>query len=521
MRTADLLRFAFAALWRHKVRTLLTLSGVTAGAFLLVVSISVGRGVEDATLRQLRKSDQLRKITVFPSFQATEASIPSFELVVKGEMSEARRQRLRRGIVRHWPKSKNGGGPTQPLDEKNLGVLRRMAHVESAVPTLQYTCRVAWNNQVRDVLLAAHEAGEDRLEKRLVAGTMLPREGKEVLVHEYLLYQWGITRDEDVAAVVGKKIRIEYRSRGPVLAPSLRVMGGGGPPLTPAERDLLERALARLAAAVDVIDLSEAQKTLLKKVLGADLTGRRPPPVIVFSEEFTVAGVVREWEESDKSGTFFIRDFLLRDTELFLPSQTAEGLFSRDPRHARHGFSQVTVTVDREESLKEVNDAITAQGFRCYSLSEIFERVRKNIILLSVSSAFLAAMALVVASVGIINMMLMSVLERTREIGLMKAVGAKDRQILFLFLFEGVVLGAVGGLAGLLLGWLASFPGDRIARTMVEAELGAPLDSSVFLYPLWLVVGVPLFALAITTLSAIYPAVRAARVSPIQALRHE
>jgi putative ABC transport system permease protein len=115
----------------------------------------------------------------------------------------------------------------------------------------------------------------------------------------------------------------------------------------------------------------------------------------------------------------------------------------------------------------------------------------------------------------------MSVMERTHEIGLMKAVGARDRHILLMFLAEGVILGVVGGALGLLFGWLVSFPGDSIARSIVQHELQTTLDHSVFVYPLWLLVGVPLFALFVTTLSAVYPARRASRINPIQALRSE
>src|SRR5207249_12102234 len=125
-------------------------------------------------------------------------------------------------------------------------------------------------------------------------------------------------------------------------------------------------------------------------------------------------------------------------------------------------------------------DRITALGFRCYSLADFYQRVQKNILLLSIASAFLAAMALVVAAVGITNMMLMSVMERTHEIGLMKAVGARDRHILLMFLFEGVVLGVVGGEVGLVLGWQESMPGDQIARSIGEKELQTTLEHSVF-----------------------------------------
>ncbi len=521
MRKSDLLRMALAALWRHKVRTLLTLSGVIAGTFLLVVSIAIGRGVEEATLAQLRRSDQLRKINVFPNFQPTEDTVPKSELHVEGPMSDAKKERIRRGLIRHWPRQAIGGGPTKPLDNDRLEKIRALGHVESVVPALQYGCRVTWKDQTREVLVSAPGPEDDKLDRRILAGHALPEYGRQILIHEYLLYQWGITRDEDAAALVGQKIRVEYRSRGLTSSPSLGVLSGAGPPLTPAERDALDRALSRLAAAVEMLNLSEGERAVLKKVLGAEMGSRRPLDTVVFSEEFTVAGILREWDESDKTSAFFIRDWLLRDTELFLPARTAEEMFSRDPRHGRFGFSQATVTVDNEEHLKSVSERINAMGFRSYSLADLFERVRKNILLVSIASAFLAAMALVVASVGITNMMLMSVMERTHEIGLMKAVGARDRHILFLFLTEGMVLGVVGGAIGLFLGWVVSFPGDNIARSIVQHELQTTLDHSVFVYPLWLLTGVPLFALFVTTLSAVYPARRAARINPIQALRSE
>jgi putative ABC transport system permease protein len=521
VRKTDLLRMALAALWRHKVRTLLTLSGVIAGTFLLVVSIAISRGIEDATLRQLRRSDQLRKINIFPNYQPTEDTVPASELRVEGSMSEAKKARIRRGLVRHWPRQAIGGGPTRPLDNEHLEQIRELDHVEAVVPALQYGCRVTWKDHTREVLVSAPGPEDDKLSDRLLAGRMVPEYGHQVLIHEFLLYQWGITKDEDAAALVGQKIRVEYRSRGLSSSPTLGVLGGAGPPLTPAERDALDSALSKLSLAVEMLKLKDSEKAVLKKVLGADMGSRRPLDTVVFSEEFTIAGILREWDESDKSSAFFIRDWLLRDTELFLPARTAEEMFSRDPRHGRLGFSQATVTVDNEDHLKMVSDRLNKMGFRSYSLADLFERVRKNILLVSIACAFLAAMALVVASVGITNMMLMSVMERTHEIGLMKAVGARDRHILLMFLSEGMILGVVGGALGLLFGWLVSFPGDNIARSIVQHELQTTLEHSVFVYPLWLLVGVPLFALFVTTLSSVYPARRAARIDPIQALRSE
>jgi len=147
--------------------------------------------------------------------------------------------------------------------------------------------------------------------------------------------------------------------------------------------------------------------------------------------------------------------------------------------------------------------------------------VRTNITLLTFATSFVAFIALLVSALGITNTMVMSVLERTHEIGVMKAVGARDGAIQWIFLVEGALIGLVGGAVGLFLSWLASFPGDAAARAIVETQDDVKLHESLFMFPRWLTMGVPLFAVLITTLASLYPARRAARVNPITALRHE
>ena len=98
---------------------------------------------------------------------------------------------------------------------------------------------------------------------------------------------------------------------------------------------------------------------------------------------------------------------------------------------------------------------------------------------------------------------------------------ARDRHILTAFLVEGALIGAVGGVLGLLGGWGISFPADAWLQAQVSRQMNLELDRSLFSYPAWLVVGAPLFAVAVTTVAALYPARRAVRIDPVQALRHE
>ena len=132
-----------------------------------------------------------------------------------------------------------------------------------------------------------------------------------------------------------------------------------------------------------------------------------------------------------------------------------------------------------------------------------------------------AGVALLVSSLGIANTMLMSVLERRREIGIMKAVGAANWQLQALFVLEGGLIGLVGGALGLLLAWLISFPGDGWVRSMVHRDMDINLSGSIFAFPDWIGTTVVLCTVGVTTVAALYPARRAATVEPVSALRHD
>ena len=171
--------------------------------------------------------------------------------------------------------------------------------------------------------------------------------------------------------------------------------------------------------------------------------------------------------------------------------------------------------------MKEVTEAAERLGYMQNSLVQVVQTTRTNVLLISLATAFIALVALSVAAIGIANTMVMSVLERTHEIGIMKALGARTGQVRALFLVEGASLGALGGGLGLLLAWLVSYPADGLARSLMQAQAPRPVEGSLFVFPIWLVVGAPLLSAAIATLAAAYPADRAARLDPITSLRHE
>jgi putative ABC transport system permease protein len=264
----------------------------------------------------------------------------------------------------------------------------------------------------------------------------------------------------------------------------------------------------------------QALEGVMRRYLGEPraLPSGQPP----FSDDLVIVGVLRDFEKDDQSMMGFTLAAQADRFDLFMSPATTERMFRHNPEWKEVGYFGVFVTVDKEENLKEVADAVDEMGLRQVSLLKLVNEIRAGVTLVTFLITFLALMAALAAVLGITNIMFMSVLERTREIGVMKAVGARDRHIQLIFLVEGALLGVLGGALGVLGAWLVSFPADAYARRlMAEHAFGRYLQQSPFVFPWWLVLGVPFFAAVVTTLAAVLPARRAAKVDPIQALRHE
>jgi putative ABC transport system permease protein len=497
VRFADLLGIALSALFQQKVRTLLTTLGVVIGTFALVVCLSLGRGFEQEVMRQLNRGSLPRQIMVWPGSGVREAAIPRETLEVHGPMSTAKRRRIRRAIIHRQPSRR---GRIQ-LNRERVQSLTKIPHVQSAVPFIKEHCRVSMKDHaLGDVTCFAANADNQHFRNRIVAGDYFHSDtGHSVVVSEYLLYLWDITDDDEVADVIGKKLRLEYRPGGQPWRLLWGVLRGIRRDLPPLQRRLLDQFMGQFQAA-------------------GKSTGQ---PVI--AEEFTIIGVMREFlDDRDFNDVFDLgAGGRSLDADVFLPAETAAKLFAPGPGPVKLGYPGVIVTVDQERNIKEVTRAVRSQGLQEYSLAEFVQGLRTNLVLMTFVTAFLAAVALVVAALGITNTMLMTVLERTREIGVMKAVGARDGHIQLMFLLEGALIGLVGGGLGVLFGWLASFPGDSIARSLIADQALPALQHTLFVFPVWLTLGTPLFAGLVTTLAAVYPARRATRVNPILALRHE
>ena len=182
-------------------------------------------------------------------------------------------------------------------------------------------------------------------------------------------------------------------------------------------------------------------------------------------------------------------------------------------------YMALVVRVHKATEVKAVQDAIRKDGYSTFSMLDASRNMTRFFTVLDMFLGIFGSLALVVASLGIVNTLVMTVLERRREIGVMKAIGASDIDVQQLFFIEAGVMGLGGGVLGILLGWAIGKAinfGTNVYLTRQD------LTPETFWYvPLWLVFGALGFSIAVSLVSGLYPARRAAQLDPVQALRHD
>ena len=260
-----------------------------------------------------------------------------------------------------------------------------------------------------------------------------------------------------------------------------------------------------------------------------------PPPPNLYGQQIQLT--ISKWDaqgvETRKNLSLRVTGVLKEtrgesDWSIYMPLEQLKALnewaMNRRINYNKDGYSQVVVKVSDVDMVLDITQQITDLGYQAYTPQSFVQGINNFYKILQVIFGGVGAIALLVAAIGIANTMAMSILERTREIGLMKAVGATNRDVLAIFLGEAAGIGFIGGLGGVIIGWLAGQGLNVIAIVYLASQAGqqgGPPPSVAVYTPVWLPIFALVFATFIGMMSGLYPALRAATMIPVLALKYE
>ncbi len=522
MNLIDIMALALRNLRQAKLRTALTVLGVVIGVAAIITMVSFGIGLQQNIIANaFAKLDLFTVITVFgPSADEL--------LALSGGQGSGSEEVARRDAPAPEPSlsqspaasPETGASPEATpdtrrriLDDTAIAELSGMTGVRYALPAVIFQSYVRYDDKTERHRIGGALSAIDynpRFKKFLAGNAFSSDSATEVIVTENFLNRFGVRRDR------------RGRRGGP---------GGGSGPFTPAipKTEEQRRSEANQVLGRDVILLT----------LPATPSGQSIEPASVFGIPLSLLEGVDDGgpDGSFQKHSFRIVGVLETETginldqfmrsEIYVPIEQARRFreANRDPVERMgaalvgdSGYQRAEVRVTDPTQVRAVQQQITKLGFNSFSLNNQIDEIRYVFLVVNGGLALLGGIALLVASFGIANTMIMSILERTREIGIMKAIGGSDSEIMRIFFFEASLIGLAGGTFGVIGGWGV----DRIANFMVNRYVvKEPPYIEFFSIPWYLWVGAISFAVFVSLIAAIYPALRAARVDPIRALRHD
>ena len=203
------------------------------------------------------------------------------------------------------------------------------------------------------------------------------------------------------------------------------------------------------------------------------------------------------------------------DWGIYMPLETVEKII-KDKRKAENqrpepgssankGYEHVMIKVDDMKNVQAAQDSIKSMGFSAYSLNEWLDEMKKTAGIMQAVLGGIGAVSLLVAAIGITNTMVMSIYERTKEIGVMKVIGASLKDIKKLFLFESAIIGLLGGIIGVIFSEILSFIINKFGSSFLSFLGPAGEGAKISIIPIWLIFASMAFAALIGIISGYYP----------------
>ena len=487
----DILHLALRNLRQARLRAALTMMGVIVGVAVIVTMMSFGLGLQGNMLARFKALDLFNEILVYGRGL--------------GSLAGLDRPGRRDDDGRRDTSDRANKAPTRILDDagvKEISAIEGVAYVE---PSVNFPAYVRANGKLlTQGVGGANIPNAASRFQHFSAGKMISSPAaNEAVVSERFLRDYGFGKPADA---VGQTIEL--------LAPRSEKTSDQTPEKKSEEE---EESPNFFGIPLDDGGLDESAPD-------------------VETRTFRIAGVLST-EIKEGAGQGGMRG-MLPSAGIYIPlsmahdwitthrspmGQVALALARRGGNLAEgqsEGYDSAVVRVTDPVKLTSVRQKIGELGFGSFSIVDELEQIRTVFLIIDSVLGLLGGISLLVASFGIANTMIMSILERTREIGIMKAIGAEDREIKLIFFVEAAVIGVVGGVIGVLVAWGIDGIANRLAYRFILKPQGASFID-FFDLPLYLSLGAIAFALLVSIIAALYPASRAARIDPVRALRHD
>ena len=464
----------FSNLWRTRLRTTLTVLGVVIGIGALTSMVSFGTGMQKNFTDAIKKSDLFTSLHVTPG---------NFNL---NEMREGDLSGIE-GMTEEEVK---------PINDSVLQAIRNIPGVILAFPEETFPARINLEGKENTISVQPIpvQMGGYYPFNELLGGTFFREDTSNTII-----FTWETLKNLGFI--------VDYPGNKYILGKEDSLKGNK---IVSAD-SLIGKTVKMYTASID--------KNIIKNPLSILMKPRFDP----FSEtemSFTIGGVMKRREEFSIGGANGGAFIAVRKADEVprLSFSSVWDILNRDKKEGT--YSSVYVRVKKMEEVSAVRKEIEEKmGLGVFSIADQMKEMKQVFVIMDSLLGAIGTVALIIAALGIINTMIMSILERTREIGIMKAVGGSENQIKLIFFVEAAFIGLIGAIFGLALGWLVS----RLANIIINSRL-QPLDApqvDLFYFPIWLIAGAIAFSILVSLAAGLYPAIRAARIDPVKALRHD
>ena len=473
MKLGDTVSLAVRNLGQAKLRTTLTILGVSIGIASLAGMVSLGVGLQENFVGRFTNAGLFDVITVTSTRNPMAGMTFGGRGRGRGPVPFGRRGGGARGGLDGSPDSPQTPDPPLPaLDDAAIAAIAALPHVKEAYPNVRLPVQMTFDGlsefgTVVGVPMSTRGQGAFQTMK---AGTFFVNDTDRACILSSDLATRMV--EGDVGPLVGRDLTYSYAARAQPGTEAITIPG-------------VARQIRRVPITCRIIGVVERDPSS-----GMGVPGLTAGVMVPIAQARTI------------------------DADSTTSTVSATGTPNRGA-----GFQSVTIKVERSQFTQDVQANVKAMGFQTFSISDAIEGVTRAFIILDIVLGLIGSIALAVSSLGIVNTMVMSILERTREIGVMKAIGGSDADVRGIFLVEASAIGVIGGAAGVALGWAVG-RGINIGANIYIARQGGEA-ATLFSMPWWLIAGAIGFSLVVSLIAGSYPAARAAKLDPIQALRHD